>query len=223
MFANFADTSSSSSSTSDSTSDSSSWEDSSDEEFYGARHHRGRHHCGRRVRCQEKGWNAAISPYILTKGEGSSAGTAVCSRTHIGARNCFAEGCIGKLAQARFQMKRFGAVCKGGIHFGSCYLHCNWDQNRTFNLDLLQRISAMIATVRGPWIIGGDWQCTPEDLQKTGWLKIVKGVIYAPAARPAAKGFSITSSLLKGSHNRGRSSPRASSVMPFSGLTVRYA
>ena len=79
-------------------------------------------------------------------------------------------------------MKHFGAVCKGGIHFGSCYLHCNWEHNRTFNLDLLQRISAMIATLSGPWIIGGDWQCTPNELRSTGWLKIVKGVIYAPEA-----------------------------------------
>ena len=79
-------------------------------------------------------------------------------------------------------MKHFGAVCKGGIHFGSCYLHCNWNQNRTFNLDLLQCISAMMATLRGAWIIGGDWQCTPDELRETGWLKIVKGVIYAPEA-----------------------------------------
>ena len=79
-------------------------------------------------------------------------------------------------------MKHLGAVCKGGIHFGSCYLHCNWDHNRTFNLDLLQCISAMVATLRGPWIIGGDWQCTPDELRRTGWLKMVKGVIYAPEA-----------------------------------------
>ena len=46
-------------------------------------------------------------------------------------------------------MKHLGAVCKGGIHFGSCYLHCNWDHNRTFNLDLLQCMSAMIATLGG--------------------------------------------------------------------------
>jgi len=40
----------------------------------------------------------------------------------------------------------------------------------------------MIATLRGPWILGGDWQCTPDELREAGWLKIVKGVIYAPTA-----------------------------------------
>jgi hypothetical protein len=49
-------------------------------------------------------------------------------------------------------------------------------------LDLLQTVGALVATLRGPWIIGGDWQCTPDDLKATGWLQTVKGVIHAPAA-----------------------------------------
>ena len=40
----------------------------------------------------------------------------------------------------------------------------------------------MLATLRGPWILGGDWQCTPDELRSTGWLNIVKGVIDAPTA-----------------------------------------
>ena len=97
-----------------------------------------------------------MSPSILTQAEGKSAGTALCCRTHIGVRKSFAEGCSDKVVSSRFQMKHFGAVCKGGIHFGSCYLHCNWEHNRLFNLDLLQHMSAMISTLRGPWVLGGD-------------------------------------------------------------------
>jgi len=104
---------------------------------------------------RNKVWRTSISPCILTEAEGPSAGTALFCRTHIGARKSFADGCRGDAVQARFQMKHLGAVCNGGIHFGSCYLHCNWAQNRTFNLDLLQCISAMVATLSGPWIIGG--------------------------------------------------------------------
>ena len=40
----------------------------------------------------------------------------------------------------------------------------------------------MLATLRAPWIIGGDWQCPPDEPRDTGWLKAVKGVIYAPEA-----------------------------------------
>ena len=129
---------------------------------------------------RNKGWKTAMSASILTSAEWKSAGTAVCCRTHIGARRSFAKECTDKVVSVRFQMKLLGAVCKGGVHFGSCYLHCNWEHNRLFNLDLLQHMSAMISTLRGPWILGGDWQCTPDELRKTGWLKIVKGVIYAP-------------------------------------------
>ena len=115
---------------------------------------------------RNKGWSTAINPCIVTAAEGKSAGTAVCSRTQIGSKNSFAdEGGDGQL-QARFQMKHFGAVCKGGIHFGSCYLHCNWAANRKTNLDLLDAIGARIGTLRGPWIIGGDWQCPPTTYVK---------------------------------------------------------
>ena len=131
---------------------------------------------------RNKGWKAALTPCNLTKAEGKSAGTAVCCRTHIGARKSFDDDCCSKWVRARFQMKHLGAVCKGGVHFGSCYLQCNWEHNRAFNLDLLQCIAAVIGTLRGPWILGGDWQCPPDELRSTGWLKTVKGVIYAPEA-----------------------------------------
>ena len=68
---------------------------------------------------RNKGWKTAISPCNLTTAEGKSAGTAVCSRTHVGSRKSFADECSDRSVQARFQMKHFGAVCKGGIHFGS--------------------------------------------------------------------------------------------------------
>ena len=123
---------------------------------------------------RNKGWKTALTPCNVTKAEGMSAGTAVCSRTHIGARRSFDDNCCSKWVRARFQMKHFGAVCKGGIHFGSCYLQCNWEHNRPFNLDLLQSISAVITTLRGPWKLGGDWQCPPDELRSTGWLKTVK-------------------------------------------------
>ena len=50
------------------------------------------------------------------------------------------------------------------------------------NLDLLQDIGVMLGALRGPWIICGDWQCPPSELQETGWLKTIKGVIHAPDA-----------------------------------------
>ena len=48
------------------------------------------------------------------------------------------------------------------------------------NLDLLESIAFTLASLVGPWIIGGCWNCTPDDLRATGWLKKVGGVIWAP-------------------------------------------
>ena len=70
---------------------------------------------------RNKGWKTSISPCFLTHADGLSAGIAICCRTQIGARKSFADECSDKVVQARFQMKHFGAVCKGGIHFESCY------------------------------------------------------------------------------------------------------
>lgn len=39
-----------------------------------------------------------------------------------------------------------------------------------------------LASLVGPRIVGGDWNCTPADLQATGWLKKVGGVIRAHLA-----------------------------------------
>ena len=47
-------------------------------------------------------------------------------------------------------------------------------------MDLLQSVAAVLSTVVGPWVLGGDWNCTPEQLEKTGWLKMVKGRVCAP-------------------------------------------
>ena len=50
------------------------------------------------------------------------------------------------------------------------------------NLDLLDSMAFTILGLVGPWIIGGDWNCTPQDLAATGWLQKVGGTIHAPTA-----------------------------------------
>ena len=50
------------------------------------------------------------------------------------------------------------------------------------NLDLLDTIAFTLGGLVGPWILGGDWNCTPADLAATGWLQKVGGVIHAPNA-----------------------------------------
>ena len=49
-----------------------------------------------------------------------------------------------------------------------------------FNLDWLQQLAAVIKSFKGLWILGADFNCTPQQLEETGWLKLVGGVIVAP-------------------------------------------
>ena len=38
----------------------------------------------------------------------------------------------------------------------------------------------MLATLKGPWVLAADFQCTPAQLEATGWLKMVEGKVVAP-------------------------------------------
>ena len=67
------------------------------------------------------------------------------------------------------------------------------------NLDTLHGVKLALQAVQGPWCVGGDWNCTPEELEATGWLKLVGGVVKAPRT-PTCNGriidfFVVSSSL----------------------------
>ena len=80
-------------------------------------------------------------------------------------------------------MRRVSAMGEGGVHIGSIYLVSQAGVTAKCNLDLLETVAFTVNAVNaliGGWVIGGDWNCTPEDLLATGWLKKVGGVICAP-------------------------------------------
>ena len=69
------------------------------------------------------GWNMAVSGCGIGDGGGDSSGVAVGCRKHIG----LGESCSGELLptelKTRFTVKHVGAICKGGLHLCSGYLH----------------------------------------------------------------------------------------------------
>ena len=74
---------------------------------------------------------------------------------------------------------------KGGVHCRTPYMYSMVRQGgirAKCNLDLLDSMAFTISGLVGPWILGGDWNCTTEDLAATGWLRKVVGVIHAPIA-----------------------------------------
>ena len=127
------------------------------------------------------GWKTAFAPSSLTAKQGISAGAAVAVRSHLG----LGEAAADKLpytesTRSRIKFAHFEGLCRGGVHCGSVYCYTGLGIAAKCNLDLLEEIRAGIATIAGPWILGGDFNCTPAELTQTGWLETVGGVIHAP-------------------------------------------
>ena len=41
-------------------------------------------------------------------------------------------------------------------------------------------MAGVLNSLKGPWAIGGDWNCTPDELVQIGWFTMVKGITDAP-------------------------------------------
>ena len=50
-------------------------------------------------------------------------------------------------------------------------------------------MAGVLNSVTSPWAIGGDWNCTPEELQQTGWLKLVQGTTVTPEVHTCGQRF----------------------------------
>ena len=95
-------------------------------------------------------------------------------------------------------MRWVGTLCRGGVHLISVYLFFG-EGLSCRNIDLLQAIAGVIGELRGPWILAGDFNITPQDLISTGWLQLVGGTVHAPSL-PTCNGrvidFFVTSATL---------------------------
>lgn len=132
---------------------------------------------------RSSGWSASILPCGRADAGGRSAGVAVAVRSHVGLSLPGPVALTQPTHQAgRFVMRRVGAICAGGLHLGSTYLTSSVGVSAKCNLDLLQSMACTLNGLVGPWCVGGDWNCTPEQLEATGWLGLVNGIVHAPTS-----------------------------------------
>ena len=71
------------------------------------------------------------------------------------------------------------AVVKGGIHFISLYLIDTVGLNEANKL-ILEEVTVAIKSIKGPWILGGDWNLVPNVIAESGLLQMVGGTLLAP-------------------------------------------
>ena len=114
------------------------------------------------------GWRITIQPCNTAQKGGKSAGTVIGTRKHIGLSNAKCTTEEWPELRGRFQVKVAGAVCKGGLPLCTCYLHSKVGVKAKVNLDLLHAMAAAIKQLGEVWLLGGDFNCTPEELLSTG-------------------------------------------------------
>ena len=136
---------------------------------------------------QRAGWHLSSQHADTTEKDGVSAGVGVSVRSRLGL--AVSPAGLPKTVWSRFHLRWVGAWARGGFHLGSMYLRHSEGASEA-NLDLLQQVAGSLRRVRGQWLIGGDFNMSPEDLAKIGWLSLVQGVIHRPhAATCGAKEF----------------------------------
>ena len=128
------------------------------------------------------GWKLSIEKCRYGGSGGKSAGVAVGCKAHIGMGESCTVDARPDVLSGRFQVKHVGAICKGGKHSASAYLIDGIGVSHKRNLDILQGIAGVLKTLHGPWMLAADFNCTPQQLQETGWLELVNGTIVAGEA-----------------------------------------
>jgi hypothetical protein len=53
---------------------------------------------------------------------------------------------------SRFLLRKLGAVCRGGLHIGSVYLHDMVGPTDPKNKDLLEKIAFYLKNLAGSWV-----------------------------------------------------------------------
>jgi len=103
-------------------------------------------------------------------------------------------------ARARFDVKHIGGICRGGVHLATIYLHDSVGVDAKVNLDLLHAAAAALDRLSSPWVLMGDFNCTPDQLRQTGWLSLCNGTVVSPAAYTAGNrtiDFAVVSESLR--------------------------
>ncbi len=121
------------------------------------------------------GWNPALTPAHRTAANFGSGGNAVLVRKGSGLRD-ITKQLIKEMFQHRICVAWIDAVVKGGRDPPPAQRPRGLSQA---NVAFLEQLAIAIGTLRGPWIVGGDWNITPTTLGTSSWTRIVNGTIVA--------------------------------------------
>ncbi|CAK0816105.1 unnamed protein product [Prorocentrum cordatum] len=130
-----------------------------------------------------KGWRVLGAPAKPTEG-GSSAGVSIALPTCLTAS--FAPGQTswdisppggeGRLAMAVVTIPGLGAMAIFSVYMVTCM-----KLDAAVNAQILDVIAEWVIQLRIPWVVGGDWNNRPDDLERSPWNQELRGCIKATA------------------------------------------
>ena len=125
-----------------------------------------------KVQANQAGYHADFHDALVTEKLGLSGGVAVTSKWAAG----ISRPCMGAIVSVppphRFVFQHWHSVTKGGIGVGSVYLHATGCLGAN-NQALLHSIAGYLKAWGRPFVLGGDWQVGPQELEQAGWPAIL--------------------------------------------------
>ena len=148
--------------------------------------------------CKRQGYHGAFGKASRhgTKRLETSGGTAILCRSHI------ASAPVAGLSSSRYNVMRLNLGKRTQLHVVSIYAQVGLGATGA-NLELLAELGEYLGGLQQPWVVAGDWNMTPEELQDTDWLRRVRGTMVCPS-QPTCRSALLT--------HRGESTPQPSTT-----------
>ena len=133
------------------------------------------------AKLRKLGWRIVWDAATPSVGDGSRGGTAVCVRASVGVAECKLSGeeaCVigplGDVDSGRNVSAHVWNCFRGGFKVVGGYLWTGEGLSER-NIQVLDALRAQVIGVKGPWMIGADFNMGPEELE--AWANSIGGVI----------------------------------------------
>ena len=123
------------------------------------------------------GWTASLGLALRTAADRGSGGCGVLVKKGIGL--CRSTHEVKPALRHRIHHAWMGGITKGGVHCISAYLRDGEDASEG-NLEILTEVAILVKSLKGQWIVAGDFNMSPTTLAATNWHKLIGGRILAP-------------------------------------------
>ena len=110
----------------------------------------------------------------------SSGGVALAVQQHIASTSVALEEPLQQFGH-RVVIRKINVGFPGGLLVVSLYLDVKEGPTGPGNWKLLKSPARFLLIQDIPWLIQGDWNCSPADLIESGWLNTAVGVVFQPS------------------------------------------